>query len=295
LVVGDGRDDGSGGGGDVSLADLDIPKGDVPPLFLTSPTLVLPSNTIIPGDTRGLCRTSILSAAIESSDGLRSGYDDVPGALSEVKHSATNFRTSNGVVFIGFIDNDNNDGDDVLLNGLLAFIDITPAPADPDRDLEASDTFDQSTGENPGGGVAERADGTGRGGVDVDTSSVSAVVVVVGSTSMRSLVCRCGGEPTTNVTLGDNLIFSLVASAASDADEGVGSEECDPCSSRPKDASSLGAPKKTLESSFDFRGAGLMVAEVVSLTPAGLSPAAAFPTERTSERAVLDTVESRQR
>lgn len=260
---------------------------------------MLPSSTIIPGDIRGLCRTSILSAAIESSEGLRSGYD-TPGTLSEAKYSAENFRTSNGVVFIGFIDNDSNDGDkddDVLLNDLLAFIDITPAPADPDRDLEASDTFDQSTGENPGGGVAERADGGGRCGVDVDTSvSAAAVVFVVGSTSMGSLVCRCGGDPTTSVTLGDNLIFNLVASAASDPDGGVGSEEeeCDPCSLPPKGGRSPPGPKKILKSSFDFRGAGLMVAEVVPLTPTGLSLAAAFPSVRTSERAVLDTIESRQ-
>lgn len=64
---------GGGGGGDVSLADLDTlkAKGDIPLLF--SLTLVLPSNTIIPGDIRGLCCTSILSAAIESSEGLRGG------------------------------------------------------------------------------------------------------------------------------------------------------------------------------------------------------------------------------
>lgn len=87
----------------------------------TSPTLVLPSNTIIPSDARGLCRTSFLSAAVKSSEGQRSAYD-VLGALSLEQHplplppSLTNFCISDDadagfVVFVGPIDND-----DVLLD-----------------------------------------------------------------------------------------------------------------------------------------------------------------------------------
>jgi len=85
----------------------------------------------------------------------------------EAEHVGTNFCISHGadnglVILVGLNNDGDNDDvdDDVTLNGLLAITDVTPA--DPDRDLEASDTFDQSTGENPGGGVAERAGGSGR-------------------------------------------------------------------------------------------------------------------------------------
>ena len=66
--------------------------------------------------------------------------------VGDTEHAATNFCISEGadtgfVDFVGLIDNG-----DVLLNERLAFIDIAPAPGDPDRDLEASDTFDESTG-----------------------------------------------------------------------------------------------------------------------------------------------------
>jgi hypothetical protein len=45
----------------------------------------------------------------------------------------------------------------------------------------------------------------------------------------------------------------------------------------------------------DDDGAILMALEVLALTPSELSLTAAFPTERTSGRAGLDTVKSRQR
>lgn len=190
-----------------------------------------------------------------------------------------NFCISKGagmafVVLVGLIDNDE---DDVLLNDLEAFT------TDTDRDLEAFDTFDQSTGENPGGGVAERAGGSSCG-VDVNTS-VSVVGIVVRSTSIGSLACRCSGDPTTSVTLGDSLIFNFGAS--SPGDEGV-----DPSSPPPQNSSSLplscgakGAVKGT-DAVDDDEGVVLMAVEVLALISSEYSLAAAFPTPG---RAGLDT------
>jgi hypothetical protein len=120
----------------------------------------------------------------------------------EVKHAATNFcicADTGFVDFVELIDNNDSDDDDVLLNDLLAFIDITPAPADPDRDLEASTPL-----------TSQRA------------SRRQDFYLCRRFYIMGSPAYRCGDDSTTSVTLGDNLIFNLVVSTNSDPDRGDG-------------------------------------------------------------------------
>ena len=111
---------------------------------------MLPSNTIIPGNTRSLPhlrpqrRNRVLRGPTECI--WCTWRAVLRGGGRHTEHVATNFCISEGantgfVDFVGLIDNG-----DVLLNERLAFIDIAPAPGDPDRDLEASDTSDESTG-----------------------------------------------------------------------------------------------------------------------------------------------------
>ena len=105
---------------------------------------------------------------------------------------------------------------------------------------------------------------------------VVATIVVVGSTLIKTLVCRGGGDSTTRVTLGDNLIFNLVASTPSDPDGGHGgvrSDECDLCSAAANFPSSLPLVACGCGTEDDD-DVILMVVEVLALTPTELSLAA---------------------